>query len=322
MKLWKVAPAAIAAGTMAFASLPARADGLTALEILQQFNAVISNNFTSTADVEGRLVANTIVGGATFYNNPNPLSAPSAFAAVSAERITGCNWCNIDNGGGVDYVTSDSGSFNFNGSTRGSAVQDSPAFTMSEFTQPMNALVTELTGLSANSTINASNTNDVTFDVTPDADGIAVFTVSDAELASYAGVSFSNVTSAKTIVIDVTGSSFAQNFNYVDTAANILYENEHVIWNFEDASSVSIKTIHGAVLAEDATVTNNSPIEGMLYAENYVGNGELHNYPFEGVLPGAAAAPEPSTWAMMGLGFLGLAFLGRRASRKAATVRA
>jgi hypothetical protein len=36
----------------------------------------------------------------------------------------------------------------------------------------------------------------------------------------------------------------------------------------------------------------------------------------------AASTPEPSTWAMMILGFAGLGFAGYRASRKAAAVGA
>jgi hypothetical protein len=44
--------------------------------------------------------------------------------------------------------------------------------------------------------------------------------------------------------------------------------------------------------------------------------GELHDFPFQGTLPGSA--PEPSTWAMMAIGFAGLGFLGLR-SRKAAS---
>ena len=71
---------------------------LTAQDILQQFNAVVSNDFTSQHDVEGRLVAGTLTGGATFYNNPSAVSAPSSFAAINVTN--GVN-ANVDNGGSV-----------------------------------------------------------------------------------------------------------------------------------------------------------------------------------------------------------------------------
>jgi PEP-CTERM motif len=89
-----------------------------------------------------------------------------------------------------------------------------------------------------------------------------------------------------------------------------------VIWNFENATAVNVKSLHGAVLAGDASVTNSSPMEGFLYAKNFTGGGELHDFPFDGTVPGTV--PEPSTWAMMATGFAGLGFLCLR-RRGAAT---
>ena len=169
----------------------------------------------------------------------------------------------------------------------------------------------------ANSNFASPNNNSLVFDVTPDASGTAVFDMTAAQLAGGPGdnynITFANETSASTIVINVTGSfteGGGENFNG-DT-----YLNEHVIWNFENATAVNVKSWHGAVLAGDASVTNSSPMEGFLYAENFTGGGELHSFPFDGTVPGAV--PEPSTWAMMALGFAGLGFLGFR-RRSAAT---
>ena len=66
-----------------------------------------------------------------------------------------------------------------------------------------------------------------------------------------------------------------------------------MIWNFEDATSVSVKQWHGAVLAGDASVTNNSPMEGFLYAKNFTGDGELHDFPFEGKCRARFPSPRP-----------------------------
>ena len=99
---------------------PAHAQALTAKDIWTQFNAVISDNFDTSADVEGRLVAGNIenANSSTFYNNPNPLAAPSAYQALNALTITSCQSCNVDNGGSVNWVTSIGGapgvSFNLN----------------------------------------------------------------------------------------------------------------------------------------------------------------------------------------------------------------
>ena len=291
-------------------TLPAHAAVLTADDILKQFNAVVTDNFSTQHDVEGRLVAGNINNGgsSTFYENPNASSAPSSFQGVNAVTVQSCPSCNVNNGGGVNFVTSNAGTFNLNGG--GSIAQNNPAFAMSDFTTPLNALQAKLAGMIANSNFTSPNNNSLVFDVAPNASGTAVFDMTAAELAGGPGdnynISFSNE-SAATIIINVSGSftqGGGENFNG-DT-----YLNEHVIWNFEDAANVNVKGWHGAVLAGDASVTNSSAMEGFLYAKNFTGGGELHDFPFDGTLPGAV--PEPSTWAMMALGFAGLGFLGFR----------
>ena len=300
----------------ASASVPAGAAVITANQILDQFNAVVTDNFSTNSDVEGRLVAGNINNSqsSTFFANPNPLSSPSSFQGVNALTIQSCPSCNVNNGGGVNFITSNSGTFNLNGG--GLIAKNNPSFAMSDFTTPLNGLQTQLGALAKNSAFTTPNSNSLVFDVTP-VDGVAVFDISGSQLAGQANdnynITFSNETSATTIVINVTGSfeqDGGENFNG-DT-----FLNEHVIWNFEDASIVSVKGWHGAVLAGDATVTNTSAMEGFLYAENFTGGGELHDFPFQGTVPGGV--PEPSTWAMMAIGFAGLGFLGFR-GRKAAT---
>ena len=239
---------------------------------------------------------------------------PRRFKGVNALTIQNCPGCNVNNGGGVNFVTSNAGAFNLNGG--GSVSQNNPSFAMSDFTTPLNTLQAKLAGMIANSNFSTPNNNSLVFNVTPGASGTAVFDMTAAQLAGGPGdnynITFANETSASTIVINVTGSfteGGGENFNG-DT-----YINQHVVWNFEDATGVNVKSWHGAVLAGDASVTNNSPMEGFLYAKNFTGGGELHDFPFDGTVPGAV--PEPSTWAMMALGFAGLGFLGFR-RRKAA----
>lgn len=317
---------AVALIALASTAAPAQAGALTGEQILSGFNGVVWGTFKSTSDVEGRLVANTIDNtnpwwtagnmSANFYIKPNALSSASNYQAINAITVTKTNG-NINNGGNLNLPSAASitnSNLSFNG---GGKVYESPAFAMSDFTTPLNALVTQFSGLTANSTVNATNNNDVKFNVVADAQGIAVFSITGAQFQSYAGVEFANVLTAKTIIVNVTGGGdIYQNFNYVD--ANTTYENYHLIWNFEDTASLNIKTIHGAVFAEAATVTINSPLEGMLYAKNFNGYGELHDYPFLGVLPSSVSAvPEPSTWALMGLGFIGLGFAARRRARRA-----
>lgn len=302
------------------ASCGAQAQSLTASQILTQFNAVVSGNFASGSDVEGRLLANKISHGATFYNNPSAQAGASSFAAVNAVTITGCASCNVNNGGNVNYTVKNSGHFNLNGG--GSIVQNSPAFTLSSFTTTLDGLESSLSKLSANSKINASDPNNYTFNVSANASGVAVFNVSASSLESARNLNFSNASSASTIIVNVTSTStyaFVQSFNFNAVTSGAYNLANHIIWNFQNATSLQLNQWQGAVLAGNANVNINSPLNGFLYAKNFTGNGELHNLPFTGNLGAVVAAPGPQA----GVGLIptlalgGLAFWGLRRRREA-----
>lgn len=298
-------------GATALASLPAFAGTLTASEILTQFNAVISHDISTTSDVEGRLVTGNLNtrNSATFYNKPN--GSLSSYAAVNAITIdAGGAWMNIDNGGGVNYQSSNAGKFNFNADSKGvkgSLAQKSPAFSMTDFTNPLDALQTQLNQLSANSTVNSADRNRVKFNETGTT---AVFSLTTTLLQTFSGIEF--VGNASTIIINVTGDSFVDSFNFLNVPKGL---SGRILWNFVDAESLSLRGWEGSILAGDATVSAGSAINGVLYAENYTGNGELHSVAFSGTLPTTTplrAVPEPATGAMM-LTCLGLmAWAGRR----------
>ncbi len=291
------------------------AAALTASQILSQFNVVATTTLTSGHDIEGRVVAGEITGGATFYNNPR--GAASSFAAINAIKIDSFN-ANINNGGSVNYQTSDAAHFNFNGG--GSAGYQSTPFAMSDFTTPLNALALQLAQLSANSTVNANDPNNFTFNLTPDATGTAVFNLTTAQLSASRNIVFSGT--AQTIIVNVTGTSFVDTTNF--NANSFL--NTHIIWNFENATSLSFTGWHGTVLAGNAAVTNSSAMEGFLYANSFTGNGELHDYGFAGTLPTVvtpnapvAQVPEPGVLALFlagALSLMGLAALRRRGLRR------
>ena len=297
-------------GATALASLPSFAGTLTASEILTQFNAVITQQFSTTSDVEGRLVAGKLNTGssATFYNKPN--GSLSSYAAVNAITVdSGGAWMNVNNGGSVNYQSSNAGHFNFNADSKGvkgSAVYQSPAFTMADFTAPLDALQLQLSQLSANSTIDSTDHNQVKFNETGTT---AVFNVTTAQLQTFSGIRF--VGTAGTIIINVTGDTFDDTFNFLDVSTDL---SSRIIWNFVNTESISLRGWEGSLLAGDATVRAGSAINGVLYAEDYTGNGELHSVAFGGELPTTTttrAVVEPETYAMM-LTCLGLMAWVRR----------
>lgn len=293
-------PIAVAAATLlaAIAAPSAFAVTLSASDILSQFNAVVTGKFTSSSDVEGRLVANEMTGGATFYNKPG--SSSSAFAAVNAITVDASVNGNVNNSGNVNVVGANNGHFSYNG---GKAVS-TPVFAISDFSTPLDALQSQLAGLSTTvgTSISSSDPNNFTF--VESGTGTNVFNISASTLEQSRNLNFSG--SASTIIINVTGN-YADTTNFNASA----FLNTHVIWNFVDATSLSFQGWHGTVLAGDASVTNSSAMEGTLYAANFTGNGELHNYAFAGTLP-VGAVPEPSTYAMLGLGLLGVVVAARK----------
>ncbi|RBP12274.1 putative secreted protein with PEP-CTERM sorting signal/choice-of-anchor A domain-containing protein [Roseiarcus fermentans] len=322
----RVAPTLALASAASAAAVPASAETLTAQDILEQFNDVFTTTFTSGHDVQGRSVAGTITGGAQFYTQGYGGDAPpgSDFQAVNAVDTTaGCNGCKINNGGSLNTTGTNAASFIFNGG--GSAKQNEPAFVMSDFTVPLNALESTLSGLAANN-VNPTDTNQYYFDANHVYnDGIAVFSVSASTLQTAATIGV-DVGSASTVVINVTGSSGfgftpQANFTYGGSVSSQKTVAQHVIWNFEDAGSLSMdRDWSGAFLAGRAAVSNSVSIDGFLYAYSFNGSGELHDWPFAGVLP-PTGVPEPSTWAMLIAGLAGAVFVGRRRPRDPDRVR-
>jgi choice-of-anchor A domain-containing protein len=153
-----------------------------------------------------------------------------------------------------------------------------------------------------------------------------VFDISGSVLASDLvnhDISFTGGKGVTSYIINVIG-------NFTDpSSTHFNVDQEDALFNFEGATTVNLGQWGASILAPDATVkiTSGGNIEGSLFAQSFLGGGELHNNNlFNGALPVAAlstaAVPEPSTWAMMSAGFAGLGFLGWRRGRKSAAAAA
>ena len=110
---WSVATGL--AGAVAFCH-PAVAAPLSALDILDQFNAVVFGTFATTADVEGRtVVGGNMTRGATFNIAPGSAAASAYPALTVYGNQTGNGSYNVNNGGGMTIAGTNAGSFMLNG---------------------------------------------------------------------------------------------------------------------------------------------------------------------------------------------------------------
>lgn len=299
---------AVLAGVVALmAGGAASAAVVDPLSVLEHVNALVYTNATTNSDIEGQAIIGGSFSGATVYNNPvaTPLSG---LGALNVYGSTSGNSININDGGSAYVAGTHGAPVNFNG---GGHYLSSVPNALSDYTAAMTSFSTSLSSLAANSTLPTAGNNEVIL-ANPNANGVAIFNVTTAQLAAIPSYSI-NLNGAKTVVFNVMGSSLDFTANEQFNSSSLSSVSGAVIWNFLNATSLTFGTqFAGSVLAPDATVTNNNQIDGALVANAWTGEGELHDDLFTGVSP--FAVPEPETWAMMlfGVGMVGAALRVRR----------
>lgn len=319
----------------------ARAATLTDAQLLSQFNVVVFGNFSSSSDVEGAAaIGGNMTGGATFNINPGPeqsaagagSAAAAGYGAVNVFGSIAAGTYNVNNGGSVVYGGANAGSFNMNG---GGTVSSSAALNgatfASQFQSPLTQLSQSLAALTANSSMpNPATTpgypNNVAITASANLPGgISVFNISSTDLSSLSSFTL-DTNGATTVIFNVDVAQVCSSpsvcSNPLTLSAN--FENESsvasdIIWNFYNATSLDFTTAWGGtILAPDADVTNSAQLNGTLVADNYDGDGEVHDVPFAGTLPatttttGSAPVPEPPSMLVLLAGLFGLGIIRRR----------
>ncbi len=288
---------------------PARAASPTAKDILSSFNLVTTGNVSTQSDIVGDAVVGGNLSGATFFGGGSNIpSSPDLYVFGKLNSSL-----NLNSGGSLYYAGSPSQPVNYNG---GGKHYTTLPNALSSYTDPLTALSAQLSDLTAttgtsfvNGKFNAgSNT------------GIVVFDIKGSTLTSdLVNHDFSFTGKGVTsYIINVIG-------NFTDpNSTHFNVDQEDALFNFENATAVNLGQWGASILAPDAalTITGGGNIEGSVFAKSFLGGGELHNDNlFDGALP-TTAVPEPSTWAMLLAGFVGLGFLGWRRARKGAAAGA
>lgn len=313
----------------------AQAAPLSALEILQQFNLVAFGNVDSTSHVDGRaFVAGSVNGGDYGLHPQNML--PSAYAGLvvggSAHRVN-VNGGGVSIGGslsqsninqGPGFVVGGTHNVNFNGGPafvggsatstnfNGGRLLDAPAQpATTDFEATLRSFSSQLAGLADTGSTVVINGNRASFNAVADSSGVAVFDLRSLDTAVFAlGEYEFNLGGAQLMVFNVDDSIIDISANFL--AGSALTMGSKAIWNFFDASSVTLRTqFGGTVLAPNATLTNFNNIEGSAVVSNLIKRGEIHLQPLSHTpvfgTPPVASVPEPGSLALV---LAGCALLG------------
>ncbi|MFC0204403.1 choice-of-anchor A family protein [Novosphingobium soli] len=352
MARFRTAPLSLAALAAALVASPVLADPtlISGTDVLRTWNLVVLGDLTSSSEVEGR----TFVGGNLSGNSSNYQiqSLPASSTGTPGLTVVGDvlgGHKNLNNGSGAVVGGNVSSGFNLNGAaqtvlvggsisntnvnnntvTSGLSASD-PSFTQN-LVQQKSLIETSMTGLSHTMETQAANSqltisgNRGTFNAQPDANGVAVFNISAADLDKIGEIQF-NLNGADTAIVNVSGTAITLNDNFLGGTQNL---GEHVIWNFPDAETLSLTTAWGgSVLAPGAAATTANYIQGSAVFGSLVQNGEMHIGTYTGSYnpspsdpgtpggssssSGGTAVPEPGVVGLLALAFGALVFWRRR----------
>ncbi len=210
-------------------------------------------------------------------------------------------------------------------------LQAAIAQTTSSYANEMTTLSSVLGALTPNASLISTDQNNIHFNFTTDAanGNFAVADITAAQLASgtFNLPTYATSLNGKTLIINVSGSSVTFGANEVGNGS---LDQQNIIWNFVDATSVTVNTaVYGSILAPKATITGSSPINGSVVAKVFNSTGEVHLGTFNGnsgflVAPTQGGGgshsqvpgiPEPSSWMTMLMGFGIIGSLIRRQRR-------
>jgi len=129
---------------------------------------------------------------------------------------------------------------------------------------------------------------------------LEVFDVSGLALSSASSFTI-NASTGATVVVNVNGlNDSLGNLGFTYTGTN----QQDVLFNFYQATSLTTGSIDGSILAPQAAFTfPEGSVQGNVVVASFSGDGEVENYPFQGNLPSSVPEPSPFLGSLMAVGF-------------------
>jgi hypothetical protein len=203
------------------AAAPARAEPLTAKDILSSFNLVTTGNVSTQSDIVGDTVVGGDLSGATFFSGGSHIPASPTLYLFGKPNSS----LNLNSGGSLYYAGSSSKKVNYNGDGKLHTTLANP---LGYYTGPLTDLSTQLSDLTATTGTSFVNGK---FDAGSNT-GIVVFDINGSALASDLvnhDISFAGK-GMTSYIINVLG-------NFTDpNSTHFNVDQEDALFNFEDAT--------------------------------------------------------------------------------------
>jgi choice-of-anchor A domain-containing protein len=280
--------------------------------LLSGYDLVVFGDLDTNSEVEGKTyVGGNLSGPASNYGVA--VTLPKAETSLAVYGNITANNVNISQGsleiggnlaGGSNVNLNSAGFYAIggtkfgnvnNGTLRAPEGMPTPAEALAYYTGASAALAV----LPANSTFAIEGGFRAQFTADPSiVGGIAVFNVQASDVfASPLNPSQLAVTmnSAAGMVINVYGANITtpNSMNPVGALATDAVR-ERLIWNFIDTESITLQTnFNGMLLAPNASLTNNTAIDGQVVVESFVQRGEVH-LPISTLFTEITTIPEPA----------------------------
>jgi choice-of-anchor A domain-containing protein len=273
-------------------------------DVFQNYNVIVKNNLSSSADIEGRMIAKNYTGSTSTTLAKNLYGWPSAdhslqlqtgmsgggplnlqFGSIFIPSVGAANGRQINWNGGGSWKTSGGPDFSaiFSGISTASA-----AYKL----------------LTPNSTMNIpTSPGPVTLTVGPNLGtlNVAVFSVAGNSLLNNSNVQQIDLNlNGKTpnaIIINCSGSTVTLGPpNFVGNMVNATWRPK-IVWNCPDATTVTLnKSLYGSLLAPNASVSaTTGAVEGSIYATNLTSSIEVHLPVFTGMFCATTATSSTVT---------------------------